>query len=96
MEAIERDLACYLGNVIGPRGALQAGASVSALYVALPVYLPDSFHVLAGPEPIVFAWLVPITKSEADFVRAHGRDEFETALEAADPDLLDVSRKGIF
>lgn len=94
MKAIELDLACYPGDVIGPKNALQAGASVSALYVTLPVYLPDSFQV-CHEESTVFAWLVPITKSEADFVRARGRDEFENALEAADPDLLDFSREGI-
>lgn len=94
-EALARDTAYSLGDVIGPRGELRAGATVSAFYTALPVYLPDSFHVCRDPEPIVFAWLVPITDSEAQFARTRGRDAFEAVLESVDPDLLDTARRAI-
>ena len=92
-EALRKDAAYAPGDVIGPRGELRAGATVSAIYTALPVYLPDSFHVCRStPEPIVFAWMIPITDAEAVFARTRGRDAFEGALESADPDLLDTSR----
>lgn len=95
-EALGIDTAYAPGDVIGPRGELRAGATVSAIYTALPVYLPDSFHVCRStPEPVVFAWMVPITDAEADFVRARGRDAFEGALESVDPDLLNTSRESI-
>lgn len=95
-EALEQNRACSLGDVIGPRGPLRAGATVSALYTAQPDYSPDSFGVCeTTPEPVVFAWMVPITDAEAAFVRAQGRDAFEDALFAADPDLLDFSRLSI-
>ncbi len=96
MEALERDIAYALGDVVGPRGELRAGVTVSAFYTALPVYLPDSFQVCRLlPEPIVFAWLVPITEAEAAFARASGRDAMEDLLESADPDLLDFARASV-
>ncbi len=96
MEGLGKDAAYALGDVIGPRGELRAGATVSALYAAVPVYLPDSFHVCRStPEPVVFAWMVPITDAEAAFARTRGRDAFESVLESVDPDLLDTSRRSI-
>jgi hypothetical protein len=95
-EAITKGSAYSLGDVVGPRGELRVGANVSAVYTALPVYLPDSFHVCRStPEPVVFAWMVPITDAEAVFARTRGRAAFEDALEATDPDLLDYSRGSI-
>jgi Suppressor of fused protein (SUFU) len=96
MDALGSGAAHALGDVIGPRGELRAGSSVSALYTALPVYLPDSFHVCRRtPDPVVFAWMVPITDAEAEYARRQGREAFEAALESADPDLLDISRESI-
>lgn len=95
-EALERGAAFALGDVIGPRGPLHAGATVSAFYTALPVYLPNSFHVCRStPAPVVFAWMVPISAAEAEFARMRGRDAFESALELANPELLDTSRASI-
>lgn len=96
MEALSRDRAYSVGDVIGPRDELRTGSALSAFYVALPVYMPDSFQVCrTAPEPIVFGWLVPITRSEAKFIEARGADAFEDLLEAAEPDLLDFGRSGI-
>lgn len=96
MEALEKDAAYLPGDVIGPRGELRPGATVSALYTAVPVYVPDSFQVCRStPEPVVFAWMVPITRAEATFARTRGRDAFEDALESNQPDLLDASRQSI-
>ena len=96
MEALEKQLAYVPGDVVGPRQELHPGATVSALYTAVPVYLPESFHVCRSTaHPIVFAWMVPITEAEAAFVRARGRDAFEDALKTVDPDLLDTTRRPI-
>jgi hypothetical protein len=97
LEAIAKDRAFSVGDVAGPRGELRAGATLEALYVAVPNYLPDSFQVLRRDteEPIVFAWLVPISATEASFARAEGRDRFEAALQECNPDLLDFARSSI-
>lgn len=82
------------GEVIGPRGALVAGSEMEAMYVAIPVYLPDDFAVY-DDEQIVIAWLVPISPSEADFVKSHGWRVFEKCLVKADPDLTDIFRPSL-
>jgi len=96
LEALSKDRACAVGDVLGPRGELVTGSPLEALYVTLPVYLPETFHIFKGDEySIVFAWLVPITASEANLVRSKGRIAFEDVLEKFDPDMLDFARPSI-
>jgi hypothetical protein len=97
MAALDQGRAYLRGDVIGPRGPLFAGSSYEALYVAIPVYFPDSFHQFqpeAG-DAIVLAWLVPITHGEAHLVQRRGWSFFEDQLEAQDPDLLAADRTGV-
>ena len=95
-DALRENRALTPGDVVGPRGQLRSGAAVSALYVSLPVYLPDSFHVCRSTaDPVVFAWLIPITNGESEFIRAQGARAFEALLESSDPDLLDFQRAGV-
>ncbi|MDQ0418971.1 hypothetical protein J2Z48_003195 [Croceifilum oryzae] len=96
-EALEKHQAYLAGEVIGPRGKLFEGTQLEALYVAMPVYFPDSFHVFY-PEndiPIVQAWLVPITSAEAGFIRKNGWSKFEDILEKVDPDVIDFNRSSV-
>jgi hypothetical protein len=97
MGALEQHRGFLRGEVIGPRGPLVEGATCEALYVAAPVYFPDELHVFQPEvgDPIVVAWLVPITCSEAHFITHHGWEAFEDRLEARDPDLLALDRPGI-
>jgi hypothetical protein len=97
LEALSRDQAYSVGDVLGPRDELQSGSTLSAFYLGLPVYFPDSFQVARTPgsEPVVFGWLVPITKSEAALVASKGREALEDAFVKADPDLLDFSRTSV-
>jgi hypothetical protein len=70
---------------------------MEALYVSIPVYLPDSFATYESPTGIAcaFAWLVPITSQEAKFAIANGWEAFEDKLASVDPDLLDLERKSV-
>ncbi|MBT2534150.1 suppressor of fused domain protein [Arthrobacter sp. ISL-48] len=80
-------------SVIGPRGALDPGTSLEAMYVCAPVYLPDEFSACEEPdEPIVIAWLIPLFKEEAAFARTHGWEALERLLVENDPDLTDWHR----
>ena len=94
LERIEQHRALLRGDVIGPRDKLVCGSSMTALYVAIPAYFPDSFHSCKREdgEDVVFAWLVPITTEEAHFVHKRGWQALETNLEERDPDLLDFKR----
>jgi hypothetical protein len=97
-QAAEESLAAgrpYLcGEVIGPRGPLFEGTRMEALYVASPVYFPDSFAYFESPVlgTVVLAWLVPITAREARFVYERGWDAFEDKLVERDPDLVNIYR----
>jgi hypothetical protein len=96
LDAIARDHAYQRGEVLQLRGPLIAGSRLEALYVAMPTCLPDAFRSFeAGGETIVFMWLVPITASEAAYVRSHGWEAFEAALVDRKPDLMDFGRAAL-
>lgn len=94
--ALRGHRALLRGDVIGPHGPLVAGSSMEALYVTAPVYFPDEFATYADAEgPVVIAWLVPISASEADYVARHGWSAFEDRLVEQDPDLTDFARQAM-
>ena len=97
MEAVQSGCAYLRGEVIGPRrGPLFSGSTVTALYVASPVYFPREFRsVECDGGTTIFAWLVPISDEEASLINELGWDEFETMLESQNPDLLDFRRASI-
>lgn len=67
---------------------------MAAFYVAMPAYFPDEFATCQSPDgPIVIAWLVPISASEAQYVARSGWSAFEDRLVGQDPDLTDFTRK---
>ena len=69
---------------------------MEAFYVSVPSYLPDDFAVCDSREGlVVFIWLVPISRSEADWIDGHGWDPFETLLEKHDTDLCNLYRAPI-
>lgn len=84
------------GDVVGPRGSLLQGSPMEAVYVAMPVYFPDEFAVYEDDaDPIVIAWLVPISAQEAEYVKEHGWNAFEARLADTDPDLTDPFRPSL-
>lgn len=94
--ALQGRRALVRGDVIGPHGRLLPETSLEALYVTAPVYLPDEFATCEGEDgPVVVAWLVPISASEANYVANKGWDAFEDRLVEQDPDLTDFSRAAI-
>ena len=97
MEAIHKNRPYLRGDVIGPRGTLFAGTNMTALYVAQPVYLPDSFATYESPTGVarVFAWLVPITCEEGALVKTKGWRELDEKFCTVDPDLLDFNRPSV-
>jgi hypothetical protein len=92
METLTAARPLLRGDVIGPRGKLVSGSRMEALYVSLPVYFPDDFAVYQGEEPIMIAWLVPISAREAEYLSTRGWRAFEDRLTESDPDLTDIYR----
>ena len=44
---------------------------------------------------IVLAWMIPITRAEAEFAATEGWESFEDVLARSDPDLLDMHRVSV-
>ncbi len=93
LDVLSSGSALLRGDVVRPRGPLFAMSRMEALYAAIPVYLPDKFGQF---NDVVLVWLVPVSRSEADFVTARGWPAFEDQLVDVDPDLTDVDRLPMF
>jgi len=94
MHLIESGKAVVRGQCLGPLGKLFPRSDIDSLYVAIPVYFPDSFNAVVQPghDPIVMAWLVPLLPSEAVWCRERGWSSLEEELSRQDPDLLNLQR----
>ena len=86
-EIISRHAALLRGDVVKV-----GGGGVEWLYATVPVYYPDA---LAQVDGVAVVWLVPVSDSEAQFVKQHGWDPFEDRLAEADPDLTDLRRSPV-
>jgi hypothetical protein len=95
-EALSDHHAYLRGQVIGPRGQL-FNTAMEALLVSAPVYLPDEFATCSDEigNLVVIAWLVPISRQEAEYVGHTGLREFEDRLLEAQPDLTDPFRASL-
>lgn len=93
LDVLASGTALLRGDVIGPRASLFAMSQMEALYAAIPVYLPDGFGHF---DDVVVVWLVPISRSEAEFVAGRGWPPFEERLIDVDPDLTDIDRLPMF
>jgi len=77
-----------LGQVLEIGHPWLPGASADHLIVALPSTFGPEFEWLSDRERTVrFIWLLPITKSEADFARRRGLDALQEKLGAAQIDV---------
>src|SRR5579871_2861200 len=94
-EALQRHTAFLRGDVIGPRGVLFPDTPLEAIYFAIPTCFPDGFGAceISPGKTVVIAWLIPITASEAAYVRSHGWRRFEALLVEKNPDLTNLNRR---
>jgi len=82
-----------LGQVLDIGHPWLPGASADHLLVALPGIFEPELEWLSDRERTArFAWLVPITKSEADFAKGHGLDALQERLGAAQADVAALVR----
>lgn len=72
------------------------GASADHLLVALPtIFDPELEWLSDRARNIRFIWLVPITRSEAEFARKHGPVPLQEKLGAARADLAALVRESV-
>lgn len=96
-ETIFRGQAYLRGEVTGPRNRLFENGEMTAFYVTLPTCFPDSFaiHRADEGESTVFAWMIPITNQETQFIHDQGWLAFEHRMKQAAVNFMDFERKSI-
>jgi hypothetical protein len=73
---------------------------MEALYVGTLMYFDtdqEQFDVLelGNSSSVLVSWLIPIYRSEADWIEEHGYNAFEDLIVKQDPDLMDLNRPPI-
>src|SRR5215470_8852117 len=85
-----------LGQVLEIGHPWLPGASADHLIVALPTIFDPELEWLSGRARTArFIWLVPITRSEAEFAKQHGLDALQSRLGAAQADLAALARASV-
>jgi hypothetical protein len=96
LRALNRDKAYAPGDIASGEGEIFKGLPFTAFFTAFPNSLPDEFRVYDPPdrprESVAFLWMIPVTPSEADFVKTNGGEKFEEILEAENADMVDLGR----
>lgn len=90
---ISRHKAVLRGEVIPLSNEIAKKIGFDAVYCSIPVFFHDKFSAYDESFPsTVVILMLPIYKSERDFIAVHGWDEFEDLLEEKDPDLCALDR----
>lgn len=91
-----RGKAVLRGEVIPLSAELAERIGFSAVYCTIPVFFDDDFCTYdESPPPTVMVWVLPIYKSEAEYIDANGWESFEDLLEEKDPDLCSLEREPV-
>ena len=91
-----RGKAVLRGEVIPLTTELAERMGFSAVYCTIPVFFDDDFCAYEeSSPPTVMVWVLPIYKSEADYIEANGWESFEDLLEEKDPDLCSLEREPV-
>lgn len=84
------------GNVIHLSNVIAKKIGFDAVYCSIPVFFDDNFSAYDKSSPsTVMVWMLPIYKSEADYISIHGWESFEDLLEEKDPDLCALDREPV-
>jgi hypothetical protein len=85
-----------LGRVFDAGRSWIEGSKCDHFLVSRPYPLPPAFEsCLAGRTLVRFVWLLPITKSEAEFCRRNGVEALESLFEAHAIDVIDPFRASV-
>ena len=87
-----------VGSIVALRRPWTGNSAAENLLVLPPYVVGPGFEVYAPPgeeRRVVVLWLVPITSSEARFVRQHGVQRFEELLQRSEANVVDPGRAPI-
>jgi hypothetical protein len=90
---LSRHKAVLRGEVIPLSNDMVNKIGFDAVYCSIPVFFEDDFSVYDESSPsTVMVWMLPIYKSEVDYITTRGWESFEELLEEKDPDLCALDR----
>lgn len=89
---LRRGKALLRGEVIGPAAPVIPGSNLVAVYVTNPSPFEVALTQFPSEPATVFAYLIPITASEAQLARERGWRWFEDAVVKQAPDIWDLGR----
>lgn len=79
---IESGTAVLRGEVIGPGPPIFSNCKSNNIYCSIPVFFGDEFDLFdSKPIQTVFVWLIPLTETDANFIKVNGWRRFEDELE---------------
>lgn len=91
-----RGKAVLRGEIIPLSSELAERMGFSAVYCTIPVFFEDDFCTYnESSPPTVMVWVLPIFKSEVDYIETNGWESFEDLLEENDPDLCSLEREPV-
>jgi len=93
---IHRHKAILRGDIECSNEPIIPDIPLTCLYATIPTLFQDSIDVchLTSP-PTVFVWLLPLHRSEANFVKTNGWSKFEEMLEKLKADVFDLCRSPV-
>lgn len=81
------------GQVLHLPSKITDNLGIDAVYCAIPMFLDESFSIFRESDPpTIMIWVIPIYKSEVDFINSNGWEKFEDILESKNPNLFTVKR----
>lgn len=91
---LEKHLPIPRGQAIWPLPVFfpEIGGTCSGLYCGHPGFFPDDFLQIDLEIPLIFVEAYPLTEREFRFIKTHGSDKFEEAVENGEFDLLNLAR----
>ena len=93
---INRHKTVLRGEVIPLSSDMAKRIGFDAVYCAIPVFFNDDFATYDESSPsTVVVWIIPIHRSEVDFIEKNGWERFEDLLQAKGPDLFALNRAPI-
>ena len=94
---VARKKAVLRGEYIRLPAEVAMDMGFDALYCSIPMLQEDGFSSFDKVDPpVIMVWLIPIYKSEAEFVDLNGWGMFEDVLQENQSDLFSISRSKLF
>lgn len=86
----------YLGMLIDLGPPIIENSLLEYIFFYTPLYFPETFNTIDSIDPkVIFAWMIPVSRSEAEYITAEGYEKFDDLLTKHDPDLMNLYRESL-